>query len=169
MGDPNPTALLVVDTDVLIDYLRDQAEAVAFLEGSAQPLALSVVIVAAPVRTQPWHRAGRCADRRQRGGSERHLGHPQPPPFPDAGRGAGALRQALTPRNHPAECRRRGRCSLTPAHGAASPLPLLALLANGIPSIWPRCRMWGATRISRFSPREEGRAPAGGICLGHHK
>ncbi len=46
MGDPNPTALLVVDTDVLIDYLRDQAEAVAFMEGSAQPLALSVVSVA---------------------------------------------------------------------------------------------------------------------------
>jgi predicted nucleic acid-binding protein len=46
MGDPNPTALLVVDTDVLIDYLRDQADAVAFLEGCAQPLALSVVSVA---------------------------------------------------------------------------------------------------------------------------
>ena len=46
MGDPNPTALLVVDTDVLIDYLRDQAEAVAFLEGCVQPLALSVVSVA---------------------------------------------------------------------------------------------------------------------------
>jgi predicted nucleic acid-binding protein len=46
MGDPNPTALLVVDTDVLIDYLRDQADAVAFLEGCVQPLALSVVSVA---------------------------------------------------------------------------------------------------------------------------
>ncbi|MFN9630540.1 MAG: type II toxin-antitoxin system VapC family toxin, partial [Cyanobacteriota bacterium] len=46
MGHPNPTALLVVDTDVLIDYLRDQAEAVAFLEGCAQRLALSVVSVA---------------------------------------------------------------------------------------------------------------------------
>lgn len=46
MGDPNSTSLLVVDTDVLIDYLRDQAEAVAFLEGCAQPLALSVVSVA---------------------------------------------------------------------------------------------------------------------------
>jgi predicted nucleic acid-binding protein len=46
MGDPNPTALLVVDTDVLIDYLRDQAEAVAFLEGCAQPLALSMVSMA---------------------------------------------------------------------------------------------------------------------------
>lgn len=115
MGDPNPTALLVVDTVVLIDDLRDQADAVAFLEGCAQPLALSVVSVAAPVRTQPWHRPGRCADRRQRGGSGRHLGHPQPPPFPDAGRGAGALCQTLTP-----------------AHEGASPLPLLASLATSI-------------------------------------
>lgn len=41
MGDQQTTALLVVDTDVLIDYLRDQADAVAFLEGCAQPLALS--------------------------------------------------------------------------------------------------------------------------------
>lgn len=46
MGDPNPTALVVVDTDVLVDYLCDQADAVAFLEGCAQPLALSVVSVA---------------------------------------------------------------------------------------------------------------------------
>jgi len=38
---PGP-ALLVVDTDVLIDYLRDQAQAVAFLEASDQPLAASV-------------------------------------------------------------------------------------------------------------------------------
>lgn len=42
---PGP-ALLVVDTDVLIDYLRDQAQAVAFLEASDQPLAASVVTVA---------------------------------------------------------------------------------------------------------------------------
>ncbi|MEB3307875.1 MAG: type II toxin-antitoxin system VapC family toxin [Cyanobacteriota bacterium] len=46
MGDRQTTALLVVDTDVLIDYLRDQADAVAFLEGCAQPLSLSVVSVA---------------------------------------------------------------------------------------------------------------------------
>jgi predicted nucleic acid-binding protein len=46
MGDQQTTALLVVDTDVLIDYLRDQADAVAFLEGCAQPLALSAVSVA---------------------------------------------------------------------------------------------------------------------------
>ena len=32
-----PPALLVVDTDVLIDVLRDQADAVAFLEGCANP------------------------------------------------------------------------------------------------------------------------------------
>jgi predicted nucleic acid-binding protein len=37
---------LVVDTDVLIDYLRDQAQAVAFLEDSDQPLAVSVVTIA---------------------------------------------------------------------------------------------------------------------------
>lgn len=46
MSDPSPPALLVVDTDVLIDDLRDQADAVAFLEVCAQPLALSVVTVA---------------------------------------------------------------------------------------------------------------------------
>jgi predicted nucleic acid-binding protein len=38
--------LLVVNTDVLIDYLRDQPEAVAFLEGTEQPLAISVITVA---------------------------------------------------------------------------------------------------------------------------
>jgi len=38
--------LLMVDTDVLIDYLRDQPEAVAFLEGSEQALATSVITVA---------------------------------------------------------------------------------------------------------------------------
>jgi predicted nucleic acid-binding protein len=38
--------LLLVDTDVLIDYLRDQPEAVAFLEGTEQPLATSVISVA---------------------------------------------------------------------------------------------------------------------------
>ena len=38
--------LLVVDTDVLIDYLRDQPQAVAFLEGTEQPLAASVITVA---------------------------------------------------------------------------------------------------------------------------
>jgi len=35
-----------VDTDVLIDYLRDQPQAVAFLEGVAQPLAASAVTIA---------------------------------------------------------------------------------------------------------------------------
>ena len=38
--------LLVVDTDVLIDYLRDQPQAVAFLEGTEQPLATSAITVA---------------------------------------------------------------------------------------------------------------------------
>ena len=46
MTSPPGTALLVVDTDVLIDYLRDQAQAVAFLEDSDQPLAVSVVTIA---------------------------------------------------------------------------------------------------------------------------
>lgn len=36
----------MIDTDVLIDYLRDQQQAVAFLEGSDQPLAASVITVA---------------------------------------------------------------------------------------------------------------------------
>jgi len=40
------TELLVIDTDVLIDYLRDQPQAVAFLEGSYRPLAASVVSIA---------------------------------------------------------------------------------------------------------------------------
>lgn len=38
--------LLVIDTDVLIDYLRDQPLAVVFLEGCDQPLAASVVSIA---------------------------------------------------------------------------------------------------------------------------
>jgi predicted nucleic acid-binding protein len=38
--------LLVIDSDVLIDYLRDRPQAVAFLEGSKQPLAASVITVA---------------------------------------------------------------------------------------------------------------------------
>ena len=46
MTSPPGTALLVVDTDVLIDYLRDQAQAVAFLEDRDQPLAVSVVTIA---------------------------------------------------------------------------------------------------------------------------
>jgi predicted nucleic acid-binding protein len=40
------SALLVIDTDVLIDYLRDQPQAVTFLEGAEQPLAASVITVA---------------------------------------------------------------------------------------------------------------------------
>jgi len=39
--------LLAIDTDGLIDYLRDQPQAVAFLEGTEQPLATSVITVAA--------------------------------------------------------------------------------------------------------------------------
>lgn len=39
-------SLLVVDTDVLIDYLRDRPPAVQFLEGTDRPLAVSAVTVA---------------------------------------------------------------------------------------------------------------------------
>ena len=38
--------MLVIDTDVLIDYLCDQPDAVALLEGSERPLAASVVTIA---------------------------------------------------------------------------------------------------------------------------
>jgi predicted nucleic acid-binding protein len=39
-------APLLIDTDVLIDYLRGRAEAVAYLEGSQEPLLVSAVTVA---------------------------------------------------------------------------------------------------------------------------
>lgn len=38
--------LLVVDTDLLIDYLRDEPGAVDFLEGTQQPLAASAITIA---------------------------------------------------------------------------------------------------------------------------
>lgn len=37
---------LVIDTDVLIDYLRDHEAAAVFLEGCSQPLGLSAISVA---------------------------------------------------------------------------------------------------------------------------
>ena len=37
---------LLIDTDVLIDYLRGQAEAVSYLESLTEPLLISVVTVA---------------------------------------------------------------------------------------------------------------------------
>ncbi len=40
------SALLVIDTDVLLDCLRDQPQAVAFLKGAEHPLAASVITVA---------------------------------------------------------------------------------------------------------------------------
>jgi predicted nucleic acid-binding protein len=46
MAAPAAPDLLAVDTDVLIDYLCDRPEAVAFLEGCNRPLALSLVTVA---------------------------------------------------------------------------------------------------------------------------
>lgn len=46
MTNPAAAQQLVVDTDVLIDYLRDQPQAVAFLEGAEQPLAVSAITVA---------------------------------------------------------------------------------------------------------------------------
>ncbi|MGL6133721.1 MAG: type II toxin-antitoxin system VapC family toxin [Prochlorococcaceae cyanobacterium] len=38
--------LLVIDTDVLIDYLRDQPQAVAFLESGERQLAACVITIA---------------------------------------------------------------------------------------------------------------------------
>jgi predicted nucleic acid-binding protein len=46
MSAATASLLWVVDSDVLIDYLRDQPQAVAFLEGSEQPLAMLVITVA---------------------------------------------------------------------------------------------------------------------------
>jgi predicted nucleic acid-binding protein len=43
---PATPDLLAVDTDVLIDYLRDRPEAVTFLEDCQRPLAMSVITVA---------------------------------------------------------------------------------------------------------------------------
>lgn len=37
---------LLIDTDVLIDYLRDKSEAVSYLENLTQPLLISVITVA---------------------------------------------------------------------------------------------------------------------------
>jgi predicted nucleic acid-binding protein len=37
---------LLIDTDVLIDYLRGQADAVAYLEGLTDPLLMSVITLA---------------------------------------------------------------------------------------------------------------------------
>lgn len=46
MTTPAQAGLLVVDTDVLIDYLRDRSQAIDFLEGIEQPLAVSAITVA---------------------------------------------------------------------------------------------------------------------------
>lgn len=46
MNDHPAGSLLVIDTDVLIDYLRDRPEAVAFLEGADLPLATTAISVA---------------------------------------------------------------------------------------------------------------------------
>jgi predicted nucleic acid-binding protein len=40
------SARLLIDTDVLIDYLRGQAQAVAYLEGRAETLLVSAITVA---------------------------------------------------------------------------------------------------------------------------
>src|SRR6266566_3120898 len=39
-------AQLLIDTDVLIDYLRDRAESVAYLESQSFPLSISAITVA---------------------------------------------------------------------------------------------------------------------------
>lgn len=46
MSEPAALAAWVIDSDVLIDYLRDQPQAVRVLEGSEQPLAVSAISVA---------------------------------------------------------------------------------------------------------------------------
>ena len=38
--------LLMIDTDVIIDYLRGQVDAVSYIEGLANPLLISVITVA---------------------------------------------------------------------------------------------------------------------------
>lgn len=43
---PAESTRLVVDTDVLIDYLRGRDQAVGFLESCAEPLAMSVITIA---------------------------------------------------------------------------------------------------------------------------
>lgn len=40
------TELLLIDTDVIIDYLRGQADAVAYIEGLTNPLLISAITVA---------------------------------------------------------------------------------------------------------------------------
>ena len=40
------TDLVVVDTDVLIDYLRDRTEAVAYIDALSEPVLMSVVTLA---------------------------------------------------------------------------------------------------------------------------
>jgi predicted nucleic acid-binding protein len=37
---------LLIDTDVLIDYLRDRAEAVVYLDAATEPLLISAITVA---------------------------------------------------------------------------------------------------------------------------
>lgn len=46
MSPPALSEMLVFDSDVLIDYLRDQPLAVAFLEGTEQALAISAITIA---------------------------------------------------------------------------------------------------------------------------
>ncbi len=48
MRPPSAQGLLMVDTDVLIDDLRDQPEAVTVEENTEQALATSVLTVAEP-------------------------------------------------------------------------------------------------------------------------
>ena len=38
--------LTLLDTDILIDYLRDYIDAVAYLEGLSEPLLVSAITVA---------------------------------------------------------------------------------------------------------------------------
>ena len=46
MKDSEMADRLLIDTDVLIDYLRDRAEAVSYLESLTESLLISVITVA---------------------------------------------------------------------------------------------------------------------------
>ena len=46
MPEPSPTGTVLIDTDVLIDYLKSVPQAITFLEGLPEPVFVSAVSVA---------------------------------------------------------------------------------------------------------------------------
>lgn len=160
----------MVDSDVLIDYLRDQPQAVAFLEGTEVALAISAITIAElyagvsdgeerqqldsfvaaftvlPLDGLPAQRAGLWRrqygprDRRQRGGGRRHPGDPEPAARPDAGPGAGALRQGLISAIHLPPLGSSCQAMTALAHnGPNAPPPSMARLAPAFPLL-PKVR-----------------------------